>query len=290
MDKVNQVLLVSGTHGNELSGIYLHKLIKDGLYPASRDSFSFESIIANPLSMEQNCRFVDHDLNRLFSSTTPEEEPDSHEVNLAKQLKDKYSEQSNQLVIDLHNTTSNMGATLILLADSPFYQQMGAYVKQRMPNAYILFESQQSWDEHPYLCTLGQHGVMIEVGAQAHGSLKSDTLDLMKTMLTAVLDFVENHNLNRLPALNNYDAFYLFEEVKIPLDETGMRIATVHPTICGRDFEAVKPGDPILSTFAGGDYSWEGKHDVYPHFINESAYCKSNIAMALAKKKQVKVG
>ncbi|MFA0350889.1 aspartoacylase, partial [Vibrio sp. 10N.222.55.C6] len=34
MDKIKQVLLVAGTHGNELSGIYLNKLIKEGMYGA----------------------------------------------------------------------------------------------------------------------------------------------------------------------------------------------------------------------------------------------------------------
>ncbi|MFA0349914.1 aspartoacylase, partial [Vibrio sp. 10N.222.55.C6] len=30
--------------------------------------------------------------------------------------------------------------------------------------------------------------------------------------------------------------------------------------------------------------------DIYPHFINESAYAKANIAMALAEKRLVSVG
>lgn len=63
-----------------------------------------------------------------------------------------------------------------------------------------------------------------------------------------------------------------------------MRQALVHPTICGRDFEAVKPGSPLLATFAGYDIHWNGKEEIYPHFINESTYNKANIAMVLAKK------
>ncbi len=34
----------------------------------------------------------------------------------------------------------------------------------------------------------------------------------------------------------------------IPVDHDGMRVATVHPMICGRDFEVVNPGDPLLAT------------------------------------------
>ena len=39
----------------------------------------------------------------------------------------------------------------------------------------------------------------------------------------------------------------------IPVDHDGMRVATVHPMICGRDFEVVKPGEPLLATFFGYD-------------------------------------
>lgn len=288
MEKFNKILLVAGTHGNELSGIYLKKLIKERLYLADRSTFSTSCVIANPQAVKRNVRFVDTDLNRQFAEDNGIES-DENEVKLAKQWVAKYGSENNQLTIDLHNTTSNMGATLILLSNDPFYSKMGAYVKQRMPNANILFEERKPWNEQPYLCTAGKHGVMIEVGAQAHGSLQYETLELMKTMLGYVLDYVEKHNLKQIENLEEYSAFFYTEEVKIPLDIDGLRLATVHPTICGKDFEVVKPGEPLLATFFGYDIHWEKQHDIYPHFINESAYCSENIAMALATKKLVTV-
>ncbi|WP_117235504.1 aspartoacylase [Vibrio maerlii] len=283
MDNINQVLIVGGTHGNELSGIYLNKLIKERLYNIDRASFSASSVIANPDAVKANTRFVEQDLNRQFSL---ELEANSKEARLATEFKNNYCA-NNPLIIDLHNTTSNMGATLILLSNSPFYKKMGAYVKQRMPGSNILFEDRKEWNEQPYLCTASQYGVMIEVGAQAHGSLQFETLELMKEMLSLVLDYVDKHNLYQLSNLANYDAFYYTEEVQIPMDHDGMRIAAVHPTICGRDFEVVKTGEPIMATFFGFDIYWEKENDIYPHFINESAYSSANIAMALAEKKTV---
>lgn len=288
MEKFNKVLLVAGTHGNELSGIYLQKLIKERLYIADRTTFSTTNVIANPEAVKRNVRFVDTDLNRQFSEGN-NTESDENEVRLAKQWSSKYGDENSQLVIDLHNTTSNMGATLILLSNNPFYSKMGAYVKQRMPNANILFEDRKPWDEQPYLCTSGKYGVMIEVGDQAHGSLKYEILELMKTMLGYVLDYVEKHNLGQIERLEDYPAFFYTEEIKIPLDIDGLRLATVHPTICGKDFEVVKTGEPLLATFFGYDIHWEKSHDIYPHFINESAYSSANIAMALATKKLVTV-
>ncbi|GAL11974.1 probable aspartoacylase [Vibrio astriarenae] len=128
---------------------------------------------------------------------------------------------------------------------------------------------------------------MLEVGAQTHGTLKHDTLEDMKQLLSGVLDFVELANLNKLPELPPFEAFFYQEEIEFPTDENGMRLAVVHPTVCGNDFEAVKPGEPLLATFLGYDIHWQGEQETYPHFINEVAYSDSNIAMALAEKKLV---
>ncbi len=287
MEQLKQALIVAGTHGNELSGIYLHKLIKENLYIADRSTFESTSIIANPKAVQYGQRYINSDLNREFSTVGARDVIDCYESQLAHQFRESHAKVQNQLIIDLHNTTSNMGATLILLSGDLFYKKMGAYVKQRMPSANILFEDRKAWDEQPYLCTAGDFGVITEVGAQAHGSLKSVTLDLMKQMLTAVLDYTEKHNLDRLGSLSNYSAYYYTQDVDIPLDSDGKRQAMVHPTICGQDFEAVKQGKPLLATFYGYDIYWEGTHDIYPHFINEAAYSKAKIAMALAEKRQV---
>jgi succinylglutamate desuccinylase len=287
MNKINDVLILAGTHGNELSGVYIHKLIKEGIYNAERPSFSTSSIIANSKAVTHNTRYIDTDLNREFSSNN--NDADSHEGLLSRQFVEKYAHKKKQLIIDLHNTTSNMGATLILLSNTLFYQKMGAYIKQQMPAANILFENEKSWSEQTYICTTGKYGVMIEIGAQAHGSLKYSTLELMKQMLSSLLDYVDKHNLNKMDTLNDYSAFYYTAEVKIPLDNDGMREAMVHPAICGKDFEVVKQGEPLFISLSGNDIDREGPLKVYPHFINESAYCKKNIGMALADKKWVSV-
>ena len=212
MDKLNRVLLVAGTHGNELSGIYLQKLIKDRLYVADRSTFNTQCVLGNPEAVKQNVRYVETDLNREFALANQSSPATQQETEIAQQFTQVHAHQENQLIIDLHNTTSNMGATLILVSNDVFYRKMGAYVKQRMPEANILFEDRKAWDDQPYLCTTGQHGVMIEVGAQAHGSLKYDTLELMKKMLTMVLDYLEQHNLGRVGELNDYDAYFYTEK------------------------------------------------------------------------------
>lgn len=288
MEAIDSVLLVSGTHGNELSGIYLHHLIQQELYRAERDSLSVETLIANPAAMDKGLRYVDQDLNRQFNPRARHNAQPGNETRLAHSLRETYADREQQMVIDLHNTTSNMGATLILLSSSPYYKKMGAYVKQQMPNAYILFEDQIAWEEQAYLCSMGKNGVMIEVGAQAHGALQFEPLELMKDMLTAVLDFIDLANRNALPALTpNYEAYFYLGPVTLPLDEHGVRTAMVHPRLDGRDFEVLRRGDPMFITFSGDDMVWDKDEEVYPHFINEAAYCLSHVAMELAQKKTV---
>lgn len=289
MEKINDVLILAGTHGNELSGIYIHKLIEKGGYNITRSSYTSTSIIANEKALAHNTRYIDVDLNRAFSESNREIDINSHEGVISHKFIEKYAHKQNQLIVDLHNTSSNMGATLILLSSHPFYQRMGAYIKQQMPSAHILFEDEKPWCEQSYICSAGEHGVMIEVGAQAHGALKYDTLVLMQQMLTALLDYVEKHNLDQMDALNDYNAFYYTEEVHIPVDEDGMRQAMVHPRVCANDFAPVHPGQPLLITHLGEEITWQGKMPIYPHFINESAYCQKNIAMALAEKRLLSI-
>ena len=293
MNKINNVLILAGTHGNELSGIYIDKLIRDNLYNMQRSTFNSSSKLVNLKAIECATRYIETDLNREFSSEENNEISNSHEKLLSQKFIAENVQQgdqdNNQLFIDLHNTTSNMGATLILLSNDAFYKKMGAYVKQQIPEANILFEDEKSWEKQAYLCTAAKHGVMIEVGAQAHGSLQHSTLALMQKMLTVVLDYVEQSNLNTLGTLKDYDAFYFTKEVAIPIGQDGLRSAMVHPAICGKDFEVVKHGEPLLITLQGEEISRVDTPETYPHFINESAYCKKHIAMALADKRLVVV-
>lgn len=289
MENIDQVVIVGGTHGNELSGIYLHELIQNGLYQANRPSLSVQSTLANTAAIKRGVRYVDQDLNRLFANDGHGVEPSSQEAKIAEHLKATYTQADHPLIIDLHNTTSNMGATLILLDSSLFYKQMGAYVKQIMPEANIVFEDQIPWHEQHYLCSMGQYGLMIEVGAQPHGSLQYETLELMKTMLSGVLDYLEHVQQQTLPTLTCYEAYFYLNAMKLPLDELGMRTAMVHPKLHGQDFVPLKPGDPLFITFSGEDIYWDGEQCVYPHFINESAYCLSHVAMELADKQLVDI-
>ncbi|WP_305419595.1 aspartoacylase [Photobacterium leiognathi] len=289
MSKIKNVAVVGGTHGNEFSGIYLLKKWQSTPQSLVRGSFSVETVFANPKAFDENKRYVDHDLNRQFGlHDLANFELSSYEQSRAKALNEQIGPKGNaksDFIIDLHNTTSNMGHSLILLQSDQFNRQLGAYVKEKMPDAVVVFEDHTSVDDHLFVCSIAKQGVIIEVGPQPQSVIRQDVLDWMEDMTGHILDFVHLYNTNKIPVLaDSYDAYRYEETLKLPVDEQGERIGMVHKSVQDNDFEPLNPGDPIFTLFDGTEIFWEGDYVAYPHFINEAAYYDNNLAMSLGKK------
>lgn len=289
MSKIEHVAVVGGTHGNEFSGIYLLKKWQKSPQILSRHGVHVETLLANPQGFKENKRYIDCDLNRQF--TLPDlanNELEHYEQRIAKsinvQLGPKGSAKAD-FIIDLHNTTSNMGPTLILLKSDDFNKKMGAYVLSKMPEAIILFEDQISMDEHCFLASIAEQGVIVEIGPQPQSVIRQDVLDWTETMTHTLLDFVELFNKNALPSLPaSYEAYRYIESLFLPQDDNGERIGMVHKNVQDGDFKLLRNGDPIFTLFDGGEITYQGDYDAYPHFINEAAYYNNNLAMSLGKK------
>jgi aspartoacylase len=294
MNKIEKVAIVGGTHGNELAGIYLVNHWLKNSNSVARDTFDTGLILVNHNAILINKRYTDCDLNRQFSSVSlADPSLGNYEQSRAKvinQLLGPKGQSKTDLVIDLHNTTSNMGPTLLIPQRGEFYDLMAIYLRQHMPQVIIyLDEDHKSNDEHHLLCTLGQHGVIVEVGPVAQGVLKHEVTEQMAKMTQLILDFVEAYNTNTLPTLNNEtEAFRYLKSLTLPVDAKGNRIAMVHKNIEGNDFKAVEPGTAIFRTFDGKDINYEGAETVYPTFINEAAYYDNNLAMSLCAKTTIK--
>ncbi|WP_419240351.1 aspartoacylase [Photobacterium leiognathi] len=289
MSKIKNVAVVGGTHGNEFSGIYLLKKWQSSPQSLARESFSVETVFANPKAFDENKRYVDHDLNRQFGlHDLANFELASYEQSRAKALNEQIGPKGNaksDFIIDLHNTTSNMGPSLILLQSDQFNRQLGAYVKEKMPDAVVVFEDHTSVDDHLFVCSIAKQGVIIEVGPQPQSVIRQDVLDWMEDMTGHILDFIHLYNTNEIPVLvDSYDAYRYEETLKLPVGEQGERIGMVHKSVQDNDFEPLNPGDPIFTLFDGTEIFWEGDYVAYPHFINEAAYYDNNLAMSLGKK------
>ncbi|WP_407333447.1 aspartoacylase [Enterovibrio sp. 27052020O] len=294
MSTFNRVAIVGGTHGNEFSGIYLLKKWQASPALIHRDSFETETLFANPNAYRDNKRYLDCDLNRQFiPADLANPELSNYEQSRAKVINAQLGPKGNartDLVIDLHNTTSNMGPTLILLKCDAFNTQLAAYVASKMDNAVILFEDQCTIEEHYFLCSIAEQGIIIEVGPQPQSVIRQDVLEWMDNMTTHILDFVELFNTDTVPELPATVSAYRYEEtLKLPEDENGERIGMVHKNVQDADFTPLHNGDPIFTLFDGSEVHWEGDYEAYPHFINEAAYYDNNLAMSLGKKVSIDV-
>ena len=276
MKKIQQVAVVGGTHGNEFSGIYLLKKWRNTPGQLSRNGLDIETVFANPRSFEENKRYIDCDLNRQF--TLPDlvdSNLGNYEQSRAKVLNAQLGPKGNaktDFIIDLHNTTSNMGPTLILLKSDEFNKKMGAYVLSHMPDAVVVIEDEITMHDHCYLASIAEQGVIVEIGPQPQSVIRQDVLEWMDAMTQAILDFVECYNENRLPELpQSYEAYRYTETITLPQNEQGQRIGMVHKNVQDSDFRPLKKGDPIFTLFEGGEVFYQGEYEAYPHFINEAA-------------------
>ncbi|KKO49210.1 aspartoacylase [Arsukibacterium sp. MJ3] len=290
MDKIKQVAIVGGVHGNEFSGIYLVKHYQAKPELIKRASFTCHSVWANPEAYHANKRYLHSDLNRQFKNIDlANPSLTNYEQNRAKILNAELGPKGaakTDLLIDLHNTTSNMGACLILTQAGPFYNQLAAYVKMVMPEAIIsLDEDHLAAAEHALMCTLGRYGVLVEVGPQPQSVLRHDVLELMDKMTRHILDFVELYNTDAVPELpKQTEAFRYLHSIKLPVNEQGERLGMVHKNVQDKDYQPINPGDPIFSLFDGTEICFDGEQTVYPTFINEAAYYDNNLAMSLNEK------
>ncbi|EWH12173.1 aspartoacylase [Catenovulum agarivorans DS-2] len=287
---IKNVAVVCGTHGNEITGVYLMKKWQKAFEQISRASFSTKLLQGNPKAYEINRRYVDRDLNRQFASKDLENPELSHyEALRAKsinQILGPKGKSKTDLVIDLHTTTSNMGPTLLMPQKGPFYSRLAAYVKSKMPEVVVFCdEDHKKNEEHHLLCTVGKYGVIVEVGPVPQSVLRHDVFEQSEQLTQHILDFVELFNTDALPKLpSSIEAFRFVKSLKLPLDADGERIGMVHKNIQDGDFKPVKPGEPIFQLFDGGTVSLDGDETLYTAFVNEAAYYDNNLATSLMRK------
>ncbi|OOF08618.1 aspartoacylase [Salinivibrio sp. PR5] len=292
MSIFSQVAIVGGTHGNEFSGIYALKQWQQNSETVTRSSFSTELFFANPCAYQANKRYLDCDLNRQFDpKLLADQSLANYEQSRAKVLNQQLGPKGDprvDLIIDLHNTTSNMGPTLILLTLDTFNTQLAAYVSERMPDAVILVEDHIEPIQQAFLCSVAKQGVIVEIGPQPQSVLRHDVMESMHEMTTHILDFVHLFNIDQVPELpGKITGFRYTETLHLPQDAAGERIGMVHQHVQDKDFVPVNPGDPLFILFDGSEQTWQGDYVAYPHFINEAAYYDNNIAISMAERIEI---
>ncbi|MEG3978467.1 aspartoacylase [Microcoleus sp. herbarium8] len=288
MNPIKRVAIVGGTHGNELTGIYLVKKFDRAPQSIGRSTFETIALLANPKASEIGRRYVDIDLNRCFRQQDLQNPHlSSYEAQRAKEIYHIFSSKNTpqqNLIIDLHSTTSNMGLTFILASQHPFNLQLAAYLTSVYPHLKLLVSATNNYDS-PLLRSLSELGGTLEVGAVPQGVLDAYLFQQTEQVVGTILDCVESYNQGTMPAATNpLTVYHTIGAIDYPRNEKGEIQAMIHPQLQSRDYEALNPGDPMFLTFEGESVFYEGKSTVYPIFINEAAYYEKGIAMCFTQK------
>ncbi|XP_061768581.1 N-acyl-aromatic-L-amino acid amidohydrolase (carboxylate-forming) B-like isoform X3 [Nerophis ophidion] len=193
---LSRVAVCGGTHGNELSGVYL---VREMLRMEKGDKdMSTQKLLSNPRAVKLCRRYLDVDLNRCFTHAAlngPLPNPAPYEIVRARELNamlgPKGSPQAVDLVCDLHNTTSNMGLCLIAFSDCDWISlHIYLYLQREMgciPVRYVHFDVS---DKDSYsLDSVGKHGFALEIGPQPHGLVRSNIYSAMKEGLQHILNW-----------------------------------------------------------------------------------------------------
>uniref|UniRef100_A0A8C5EH27 Aspartoacylase n=1 Tax=Gouania willdenowi TaxID=441366 RepID=A0A8C5EH27_GOUWI len=281
LDEARRVAIFGGTHGNEMSGVMLVNLWVQNNTEVQRKGVEVQPFITNPKAVEKCTRYVDTDLNRAFTPENlstlgggdlPYEVRRAQEIN--RMFGPKGSPEAYDVIFDLHNTTSNMGCTLLLESSKDHFNlQMMNYIQASVSNSNLYLP----------VDTLHRSSLnSLEVGPQPQGVLRSNIFESMRDILKHALDFIELFNAGR-----THYIFRLSERIDYPRDDNGNIIAMVHPNLQDCDWEPLNPGDPMFQTFDGKTIHYQGSGTVYPTFINEAAYYEKQQAFATTRRESL---
>ncbi len=290
---IKKLAITGGTHGNELTGVYLIKKWKKQPELIKRSNFETLFLHMNEKAIVQCRRYVDEDLNRAFNAKSLADETlDSYESKLAKRLNQLLGPKGSadtevDFIVDLHTTTANMGLSIVVSHESALTWQAIAYLCEKEPalNVYRW----QGDEEDAFVDSIVAHGFAIEVGAVPQGVLRADLFLQSEALVYHLLDFFEKLNAGimiDLPSeIEIYDHKCL---VDYPRNSEGDITAMVHHDRQDKDYALIQSGSPLFLSLEGKTISYEGE-PLHALFINEAAYYEKGFAMCLAEKKSIEI-
>ncbi|WP_428241486.1 aspartoacylase [Gynuella sp.] len=294
MDSIKSVVIVGGTHGNELTGIHLLRRWEQKPQEINRGSFVTETLLANPRAHAMNCRYIDQDLNRQFAiqdlanPTLP-----GYEQNRAKainQLIGPKQDPARDFIIDLHTTTANMGITIVINSLNPIVRRAAVQVQKTVPNVTLFYQEVDRMEDNFMISIARIGGLIIEVGPVAQGCLRADIFEASRLATHAVLDYLHLTNIGKAPELpETASGFQFVKKVKMPEDEQGNLIGMIHPNVQDKDFQPLNPGDPLFLLQNGDTVFYQDEPGLCPAFVNEAAYYDQHHGLSLLKRIEFEV-
>jgi len=290
LKKIRKIAITGGTHGNELTGVYLVNKFKANPDIVKRDSFETIVMHTNKKAIEKCRRYIDKDLNRRFGKTNLQDPSKScYEDISAKLINQKLGpkgaeEPQVDFIVDLHSTTSNMGLSIVIDNDNELSWQVAAYLKEKEPGVNI-FRWKGDTGDASFVHTIAPNGFAIEVGAIPQGVVRADLFFETEKLVHHILDFFESLNSGSMKRrAGEIEIYDYIELVDFPRNAQGDIVGMVHPDLQDNDYVTISKGDPLFIDLNGDAIVYDDEEHVHALFINEAAYYEKGFAMCLAKK------
>lgn len=274
-----EVVVVGGTHGNERGGVWTVRNILAAPDAFAVPGLKVQALLANPLAVERNVRYVDVDLNRCFGPNIELSRTDSPEWERrrALELRDRIQPGGStpDLLVDLHNTTAAMGITWILTSFDPLLLWLARNAQRRDHRVRIL-HTPETRESNVFLPSLGNREITLEIGPVSHGTESHWAWEAAQSQVRGILQDLSSVNVDfdaSRPLRS--DRFEFFRTVSVERYPDG---CLVHRDAAGRDYQEFVEGDPLFFEPRTGNTIPHRGEPMHPVFLGEAAYVESGTA------------
>lgn len=290
------VLVVAGTHGNERNAPWLLQHWQRRPSALASSGMAIELVLGNPAAHQANLRYLERDLNRSFQPEllAGDGQPTCAEVERARELVARFGPQGERpclVALDLHSTTSAMGNALVVYGRRPTDLALAAALQARLGLPIYLHEADPS--QSGFLVECWPCGLVIEVGPVPQGLIQAPICRQTQLALETSLALLAEIRSGDLKLPQRVVVHRHLGSLDLPRTPEGTPLACLHPLRQHRDWQPLRPGDPLFLDPSGGTLSYQppawledGLADgpVVPVFINEAAYGEKGIALSLTER------
>ncbi len=281
-----QVLLVAGTHGNEINAPWLIDQWSNNPSLIDVSGFSVAGVLGNRKAFNCCRRYLERDLNRSFSSALlTDSSINDYEVLRARELVSQYGPDGTdpcQIAIDLHSTTACMGSSLVLYGRRPADLALASFIQASLGIPVYLHEADNS--QKGFLVESWPCGLVVEIGPVPQGLLEANVIRQTKMIIEVCFEEIAKIRSGNNSPPNHLIVHRHIRSIDFPRNSNGEIIAYLHPELIGKDWYPLSKDMPIFVEANGNIIRYLEDDCLIPVFINEASYMEKNIAMSLTKR------
>ena len=280
------VLVVGGTHGNEVNGAWLVDQWREQPSLLDTAGLSLALEIGNPEARAVSRRYVDRDLNRCFTPDLLNQGGQEVELKRARQLLAVHGPESAtpcRVALDLHSTTAAMGNCLVVYGRRPADLALAARVQGALGLPVYLHEADAA--QTGFLVEQWPCGLVIEVGPVPQGVLDARVVRQTRIALETCLQQLAAARAGRDRDPHSLVVHRHLGSVDLPRDQRNRLAAMVHPQLQGQDWQPLRGGAAAFELPCGETVPFaQDRGETWPVFINEAAYAEKRIAFSMTRR------